>query len=356
MKKRVLLTGCGGFVGSHVLEYFLEKTDWFIICIDSFRHKGTLSRIDAVFDNHLQKVANRDDFKERVEILYHDLTVPIDQQLENRIMSRSINNKGQIVEKKLDFIFNIASDSAVERSVSDPVSCARNNFELMLNMLEFTRKVNPGVFYQISTDEVYGEAKPNESHKEWDVIMPSNVYAASKASQEALAIAYWRSYDLPIVILNIMNMIGEWQDKEKFLPKIIQMVATNKEMPVYGDSETSIGTRVYLHAKNLADALIFLTKFKPARYSQNAEQLDRYNVCGDTEINNLEMAKLIASIMGKELKYKLIPSESARKGYDKRYALDGTKMQELGWKQPISFKESVEQIVKYTLDNPHWTV
>jgi dTDP-glucose 4,6-dehydratase len=356
MSKRVLVTGIGGFVGSHCLEYFLENTDWHIIGIDSFRHKGTLSRINAVFDNHLQKLSNRNDFKERVEILYHDLTVPIDQQLENRIMKRSINSKGQIVEQKLDYIINIASDSAVERSVNDPISCWRNNADLIINMLEFARRIKHSLFIQVSTDEVYGEAKPDQAHHEWDVILPSNPYAASKAAQEALVISYWRSYNMPIILTNIMNMIGEWQDPEKFLPKIIQFVATDKEMPVYGDSETSIGTRFYLHAKNLADALIFLTKIKPSLYSDGIERPDRYNVCGDTEINNLDMAKLIAQIMGKDLKYKLIPSESARKGYDKRYALDGTKLKNLGWTQPISFRESVEQIVKYTLENPHWSI
>lgn len=345
--KRVLLTGCSGFIGAHCVQYFLEKTDWYIIGIDSFRHKGSYSRLNEAIDSNPE-------WQKRFKILYHDLAVPIDEQLENRIMDRSINSVGQIVEKKLDYIINMASDSAVERSTTDPVSCLKNNYDLAINMLEFARRVKPKIFFQVSTDEVYGEAKPDQSHKEWDVIMPSNPYAASKAAQEAVAIAYWRTYDVPVVITNCMNIIGEWQNPEKFLPKIIQFVATGKEMPIYGDSPTSIGTRFYLHAQNKADAFVFLSKFSPARYSEGAERPDRYNVCGDVELNNLELAQMVADIMGKPLNYKLIPSESARKGYDKRYALDGTKMKEKGWTPPIPFRGSLERIVNWTLENKHW--
>jgi dTDP-glucose 4,6-dehydratase len=250
----------------------------------------------------------------------------------------------------------MASDSAVERSTQDPVACLRNNYELTINMLEFARRIKPSIFFQVSTDEVYGQAKPNQSHVEWDVILPSNPYAASKAAQEAVAIAYWRTYDVPVVLSNTMNNIGEWQDPEKFLPKIIQSVATGKEVPIYGDSEESIGSRFYLHAKNHADVFLFLSKLKPAMYNEGAERPDRYNVCGDVELNNLELAKLIAEFVGKDLKYKLVPSESARKGYDKRYALDGGKLTRMGWTPPISFRDSVKQIVDYTLANPHWSV
>jgi dTDP-glucose 4,6-dehydratase len=348
MSKRVLLTGHGGFVGHHCLEYFLENTDWEIICIDSFRHKGTCRRVVEVA------------FDQRVKTFRHDLSVPIDSQLENLLFDRKAED-GQVTEKPIDVIINMASESAVERSTQDPVSCLRNNYELAINMLEFARKCNGlKAFIQISTDEVYGEASPNGSHKEWDVIVPSNPYAASKAAQEALAISYWRTYNLPIVITNTMNIIGERQDPEKFLPKIIQKISLGEEMPIYGDSETSIGTRCYLHAKNMADALIFLTNRNPCLYADYVKcgksyeaRPDRYNICGDTELNNLEMAKLVAEIMGKELKYKLIPSESARPGYDRRYMLDGQKMKDMGWNQPMSFRDSLEKIVKWTLKNSH---
>jgi dTDP-glucose 4,6-dehydratase len=364
MAKRVLFTGHGGFVGHHCLEYFLEHTDWELVCIDSFRHKGTCRRVVEVGGDN-----------PRVKTYKHDLSVPIDPQLENLIFEREFvhatYHKGRdpsgIIDKPIDIIINMASESAVERSATDPTACVRNNVDLTLNMLEFARKCK-GLqqFIQISTDEVYGEAPPDGVHKEWATIMPSNPYAASKAAQEALAIAYWRTYDLPIQITNTMNLIGERQDPEKFLPKIISFVAQDKEMPIYGDSEDSIGSRIYLHAKDMASALVHLaqhTRYPPTRYSQFVDngntheaRPDRFNIVGDEEVDNLQLAKQVAQIMGKELRYKLIPSESARPGYDRRYGLDGSKMLTLGWKHPLGLERSLDQIVRWTLQNPHWAV
>jgi dTDP-glucose 4,6-dehydratase len=293
---------------------------------------------------------------DRVKIYYHDLSVPIDPQLENLLMERRIDDRGNITEKPIDYIINMASDSAVERSTTDPTHCLRNNYELTINMLELARKIKPKKFLHISTDEVYGEAEPDSAgHKEWDTILPSNPYAASKAAQEAMCIAYWRTYGVPVVLTNCMNIVGEWQDQEKFLPKLIQYVYIGKEMPIYGDSPESIGTRVYLHAKNKADALIFLLCNDPiAKYAEGAKRPDRYNICGEDELSNLELAQMVAEIMGKELKYRLVPSESARPGYDRRYALDGAKLREMGWVPPLTFRQSLESIIDWTLKNQEW--
>jgi dTDP-glucose 4,6-dehydratase len=373
MSKRILLTGAGGFVGSHCVQYWLEKTDWEIICLDSFRHKGYVRRIQEV-GGRLSNLNWNDDWESRVKIYTHDLTVPIDLPLENLIMGRTLDDRGVIKEKPLHAIVNMASDSAVERSVSDPVHCWHNNCSLIATMLEFARKTNPKVFLQVSTDEVFGEAppKPHPGHHEWDVIMPSNAYAASKAAQEALSIAYWRTYKVPVVITNCMNIIGEWQDPEKFLPKIIQFIAQDKkQMPIYADKVKSmneanhhesnefwnIGSRVYLDARNKADALMFLMNKNPTLYDGDyGNKPDRYNICGDVEVDNLQLAKMVSEIMEKQLDYKLVPSESARPGYDRRYALDGRKLRDLGWQQPVSFKETLKRVVHWTVGNPHWLV
>lgn len=348
--KRILLTGIGGFIGSHCLRYFLDNTDWFIVGLDSFRHKGTYSRLSEVGEYS----------SDRVKILNHDLTVPIDSQLENRIMERKIDKFGKIVENKIDFVINMASDSAVERSITHPDQCWRNNCELVLNMLELARRIKPKIFFQVSTDEVYGDCPPGYSHPEWDKIIPSNPYAASKAAQEALAISYWRTFDVPVVLTNCMNCIGTWQDKEKFLPKLIGKIAMGQEMEIYSDFDAQgnphIGSRYYLHVENHADIFKFLSDRPISMYQNNDLLPDRWNVVGDTEKNNLEMAQLIADIMGKELKYKLVRSESARRGYDRRYALDGGKLREMGWQQPVGFVEGLEKIVRWTMDNPHWIV
>jgi len=339
MKKNVLVTGVGGFVGSHCLEYWLDKTDWNFIVIDSFRHKGTFSRLDAIPNLDLN----------RVKIFRHDLSVPIDRQLENRILGREVGVDG---EDSIDYIINIASDSAVERSITDPGQCWKNNCDVIFNMLEFARRVKPDLFLQFSTDEVYGEAEPKQAHHEWDVIMPSNPYSASKAAQEALAISYWRTYDVPVMLLNVMNIIGERQDTEKFLPKLIYKIATDQKMEIYGEPG-NIGSRYYIHAKNVADAIMFLSNMKPKMYSE-AKRPDRYNVVGDLEMDNLQVAQVVAIYMKKTLDYRLIPAEKARKGYDKRYALDGNKLYDLGWKHPYPTLQSIQQIVEWTLDNPHW--
>ncbi len=344
--KNVLVTGVGGFVGSHCLQYWLEKTDWNFIIIDSFAHKGTYSRLNAI--------PNLD--MDRIKIFQHNLAAPIDRQLENQILQRKIDTShclAQTVETPIDYIINIASDSAVERSITDPGQCWLNNCALIYNMLEFARRIKPTWFLHFSTDEVYGEAEPNKAHHEWDVIMPSNPYSASKAAQEALAISYWRTFDVPLTLVNVMNVIGERQDTEKFLPKLIYKIATNQQMEIYGE-EGKIGSRFYIHAKNIADALIFLSKRKPAMYGEDVKRPDRYNVVGDMEMDNLQVGKFVAECMGKKLNYRCIPAEKARKGYDKRYALDGKKLYDLGWQHPTSTLESIRNIVNWTLENPHW--
>lgn len=336
MSKRVLLTGASGFIGHHCLEYFLDKTDWFVVCLDSFRHKGTYSRLSELSLP-----------SDRCLILRHDLSVPIDSVLERRIT----DGEG------LDFIVNMASDSAVERSVSDPGSCWRNNCELIYNVLELARRVGSSAFFQISTDEVYGDCD-GDPHREWDAICPSNPYAASKAAQEALAISYFRTYDIPVVITNCMNVVGPRQDREKFLPKIIWKVATDQVMEIYADRINSgnplVGSRFYLHAKNHADALVWLSSQTIRKYSCGSSRPERYNIVGETELSNLDLALMVAEIMGKKLNYRLVESGSARPGYDRRYALDGFKIRSAGWSPPVPFVEGLKEIVDWTLRNPWW--
>ena len=348
MKKRILLTGVGGFIGTHCLKYFLNNTDWDIVGLDSFRHKGTYSRLNEL-----------DLSSERLTILKHDLTVPIDEYLENRIMGRAFDANGT-TEKGIDYIVNMASDSAVERSVSDPGQCWRNNCELIYNMLELARRIKPKIFYQVSTDEIYGDCPKDYFHPEWDTVTPSNPYAASKAAQEALAISYWRSYNVPVVITNCINCIGTMQDKEKFLPKLISKIAKGEEMQIYADFKPDgsyeIGSRSYLHCDNHADIFVWLSDKPISSYANGDKLPDKYNVCSDVQLNNLEMAELIPKIMGKPLKYKLVPSQSARPGYDKRYALSGKKLKDMGWNPPIDFVKGIEQIVNWSLEHPWWVI
>jgi dTDP-glucose 4,6-dehydratase len=225
-------------------------------------------------------------------------------------------------------------------------------------MLEYAREVKPETFIQISTDEVYGavQSKHDDLRLEWDPIVPSNPYAASKSCQEAIAISYWRTYGVPVIITNTMNNFGEYQQPNKF-PVIVQKaVLNNEEVTIHGEPDGSIGSRSYIHSRNFADGVLFILKNLPPHMHEplTADKPDRYNITGDRQLDNLEFAKLIAQLMGKELKYKVVDSHSARPGHDPHYGLDGRKLESAGWKSPLSFEDSLKNTIEWQSEHPEW--
>lgn len=335
MSKVVLLTGGGGFIGCHVFAHIMHNTDWKVIIIDSFRHKGKTDRITETFGLHPE-------WRERLTVITHDLTAPFSDQMIERI--------GHV-----DYVINMASESHVDRSITDPRDFIENNVHLALTMLEYIRNHPVEKFIQISTDEVYGPAPDGHNHQEGEPHRPSNPYSGSKACQEDIAYSYWRTYNLPICITNTMNIIGEKQDPEKYLPMIIKSVQDGTEINIHANADgTRIGSRFYLHARNQADALLFLLKNVEFPTYSSGKEFARYNVVGEYEINNLELAQKVANILGKELHYKLIDFHSSRPGHDLRYALDGSKLAALGWKAPLSLDESLKNTVMWTIDHPEW--
>jgi dTDP-glucose 4,6-dehydratase len=332
MPKRVLLTGAGGFVGSHTLRHLLVNTDWEIVVLDSFRHKGTTDRVATQLDGQ---------DKSRVHVFVHDLRVPI-----SSILARKIG--------RLDYIISMASESHVDRSIAEPRDFIENNVQLMLTLLEYAREYPVGKFLQVSTDEVYGPAPNGHNHVEWETYLPSNPYSASKAAQESICFAYWRTYGIPLIITNTMNIIGELQDAEKFVPMVMQKVAKGEPMTIHASKTGEIGSRFYLHARNQADALLYLlTHVEPVRYG-DSDKPDKFHIVGEREIDNLQMAQLVAQYMGKPLKYELVDFHSSRPGHDLRYALDGSKLAVLGWKAPFSLEESLQRTVEWTLNNKEY--
>lgn len=329
----MLLTGAGGSIGAHFLEHILSQTDWRIICLDSFRHKGEFDRIRAVC---------KDSDRHRVTTIAHDLNAPLSE--------RQIDKLGRI-----DYVLNLASLSDVQASIDDPVPFVTNNFNMMMNVLELGRKLKPSVFLHFSTDEVYGPALKDQAHKEWSTILPSNPYAASKAIQEAIAIAYWRSYGLPLVITNTMNNFGEMQQASKYPVKIQKAVQAGKKVTVHASSDGQIGTRYYLHSKNAADGVLFILKREPYLHKPGEiDKPDRYNIVGDVQLDNLELAKKIAELMGQELDYELEDFHSKQPGHDLHYGLDGSKLQKLGWEPPLDFEESLKQTIEWQQENSEW--
>jgi dTDP-glucose 4,6-dehydratase len=342
---RVLLTGAGGFVGHHTLAHLLKTTNWEIVATDSFRHFGISARIRAVFEELPQ-------FRERVTVITHDLVTPMDSITASEIGT-------------IDVIINMASGSHVDRSIQEPRPFVENNIAVALTMLEYARTIPElKLFIQIGTDEVYGPAPLGISHPEWSMQIPSNPYSASKSAQESLTISYWRTYGVPVVLTNTMNIIGERQDVEKFVPLTLHCIRNSKPVQIHAmkeNREWKSGSRFYLHARNQADALrfiIFNLLDKKLRYSDGLEKPERFNVRGEVEIANDEMVFLIAKILGLNKKNEELVSymdvQGARPGHDLRYALDGSKLKSLGWNPPVSFEESLKRTVNWTMANPSW--
>ena len=326
---RILLTGAGGFLGSHCLEYVLENTGWDVIATDSFRNKGLTDRISYVL--------GRDPaWRSRVEVVTHDLRAPFSEQMIMRMGG-------------ISHVLAFASESDVPRSIADPVAFIRNNMEIALTTLELCRRTSPETVVWVSTDEVYG---CGGMHEEWDTPLPSNPYSASKAAQESIAVSYWRTFGLPVVIVNCVNGIGERQDPEKFLPLLMRKIASGDTVEVHGTRE-QVGSRRYVHAQDLASAIVHITaKLPAARFGDGADRPDKYHVAGSDPVSNLELIRRVAEIMDRPLRYEL--AGFPRPGHDITYGMCGAKLAAAGWVPLIPPGEALRGIVEWTLAHPEW--
>lgn len=322
----VLITGCCGMLGHHMIEHFLKNTDWNIVGIDklSYASRG-LDRLRSF------KALENPRFKMFIWDLCSELTVGLIKELGN-----------------VNIIIHLAADTHVDNSISTPIPFVLNNVTSTLNLLEYSRKLTGlKLFLYFSTDEIYGVAEGDTLFKEWDRQNPTNPYSASKAASENICLAYANTYKTPVIITNTMNIIGERQHIEKFLPKIIHSIMNEIEIPVhcYADCKTP-GTRFYIHARNVSDAILFVIK--------NGKIGDKYNISGEREISNLELIQIVSSIMNKEAKTKMVNFHSDRPGHDLRYGLDDSKLRSMGWKPPIDFDTSLEKTVIWTMENKEW--
>lgn len=323
---KLLITGAAGFIGHHIVQAVLECTDWDITILDRLDCSGNLNRLAEVGAAK----------NPRVRFIYVDLRAAFNDQL-----------MWQIGEH--DYIVHLAAATHVDRSIDNPMEFVLDNVVSTCNMLDFARKTGCGKFLNFSTDEVFGPAPAGVAYKEDDRYRSGNPYAATKAGAEELGVAFHNTYKLPVITTHTMNVIGARQHPEKFVPMTIAKIRDGIEVLIHADKTRTIpGSRFYINAKNVADAVLFLLA--------NGVPGEKYNIVGEREMDNLELAARIAQTMQVKFDYQLIDFHSQRPGHDLRYALDGSKMAALGWKPLISIEESIKEIVKWTLTNPWWLV
>jgi len=321
-----MVTGGCGFAGHHLVEQVLKNTDWQIVVLDrlSYASKG--------FDR-LRDIKCFTD--KRVTVLTADFSKDLSPGLAYEI-------------GELDYVFHLGAETHVDRSIECPEEFVEANVMGTVKVMQFARKQkNLKKFFFFSTDEVFGPAPQGVAYKEWDRYNSGNPYSASKAGAEELCLAFGNTYGLPIVITHCMNIFGERQFPEKFIPLVIRSVLAGKKVLIHADGTKTVpGSRMWIHARNVAAAVMFLV--------EHSKMQEKYNIVGEKELNNLEVAQFVAKVVGRPLDYELVDFHSSRPGHDLRYALDGAKMAEMGWKVPMSFEQSLEKTIRWYLENPRW--
>jgi len=340
--KKVLITGGAGFIAHHLIYHILKTTNWEIISLDRLDYSGNLNRLD-----HILSSLNEKD-RARVKIVFHDLKSELNPWIRKEI--------GEV-----NIILHLAAGSHVDRSIEFPIEFVLDNVLGTANILEYARYINNKKnslekFIYFSTDEVFGPAPEGINYKENDRYNSTNPYSASKAGAEELAVAYENTYDLPIIITHTMNVFGERQHPEKFIPMCIKKVRDGETVTIHSDKTKKIpGSRHYIHAEDVSEAILFLlhNNIKPEN-DWGGAKCPKFNIVGAEELTNLELAEIIAKSQNKKLNYEMVDFHSSRPGHDLRYALSGEKMKSMGWVPKIKVQSRIKQVVDWSLNNPSW--
>jgi dTDP-glucose 4,6-dehydratase len=329
--RNILITGGAGFIGSHVVRLFVNKyPDYKIINLDKLTYAGNLENLRDI-ETKPNYTFQRGDILD-LELL-HDI----------------------FKTHQIDGVVHLAAESHVDRSLSNPAEFANTNIVGTINLLsaalaawkgDFTGKM----FYHISTDEVYGSAKPGSFFTEETPIDPHSPYSASKASSDHFVHAYNNSYGLPTVISRCSNNYGPFHFPEKLIPLMINNLINSKPLPVYGKGEN---VRDWLFVEDHARAIdVIFHKGKAGEV---------YNIGGNNEWKNIDLVLLLCRIMDTKLKRdkgfceSLITYVKDRPGHDLRYAIDASKLKnELGWSPSVTFEVGLEKTVDWYLANQQW--
>jgi len=328
-KNRVLVTGGAGFIGHALIEHLLETTDLDIVSLDRLDLSGSLSRLNDVLEKN-------DKWRKRLTVVWHDLKAPLSDHTKDAL--------GDV-----HYILHLAASSHVNRSIQYPLQFIMDNVVGTCNLLEYARKECSSLkmFLYFSTDEVFGPAPEGIVFNEDDKYNAKNPYSASKAAAEELCNAYSNTYGLPVIVTHTMNAYGPRQHLEKFIPLLIRKLQKDELVTIHSDKEgKKSSSRRYLFSKDVSEAVRFLMF--------NGKLGEKYNVCADKETDNLTLAKTIAKLMGKELKYEMKYPEDDRPGNDFRYAVSGEKLKAMGWSQSITLDQGLEKTIRWYLDNSQW--
>lgn len=348
MKPKILITGGCGFIGHHLVEHVLKNTDWDIVILDRLNYAS------AGFDR-LRDIEVFSQYEKRVTIFTYDFANPIEEALVQEI--------GQV-----DYIVHMGAETHVDNSIEAPMRFVFANVVGTGNILQFARiQTNLKRFVYFSTDEIFGPAPRTRAYKEWDRYCSTNPYSATKAGGEELAIAFANTYKLPVVITHTMNVFGERQHPEKFIPKVVKKILKNEEIEIHSDAKKEkSGSRYWIHARNVAAAILFLLDKEPLmndfeKIGKTTHWLpvSKWNIVGEREVSNLELAEKIHQVLTNlkltegPLKYKMVDFHSSRPGHDLRYALDDTKLKEAGHELPVGFDDAIERTINWMVSPEH---
>lgn len=311
---RIIITGGAGFIGSNFIYYMLsEHPEDEIICIDSLTYAGNLDVLSPVMDKiRFYKTDIRD--KNEIFRIFKDI--------------------------RPDIVVNFAAESHVDRSIDNPAVFLETNFIGTSVLLNAFREYGRIRFHQISTDEVYGDLpldRKDLRFREESPLHPSSPYSVSKASADLLVLSYHRTYGLDVTISRCSNNFGQYQNEEKLIPKTIKLASEDKPIPIYGNG---LNIRDWIYVKDHCRAVDTIMR--------NGKNGEIYNIGNNTEISNIELVKLILSIMNKP--DSLITFTEDRKGHDLRYAIDNSKIiNEFGFKPENSFIDNLKKTIEFYL-------
>ena len=317
----IIVTGGAGFIGSNFIFFEMENhpADR-IVCLDKLTYAGNAATLAGVM--------GRPDFRfVKLDICDRDGVYRLFE------------------EEHPDIVVNFAAESHVDRSIENPAVFLETNIIGTSVLMDACRKYGIGRYHQVSTDEVYGDLpldQPDLAFYEDTPLRPSSPYSTSKASADLLVQAYNRTYGLPVTISRCSNNYGPFQFPEKLIPLMIVNALSDQPLPVYGDG---MNVRDWLYVKDHCAAIDLVMR--------KGTVGEIYNIGGRSEMHNIDIVKMICDYLGKP--YSLIEDTADRKGHDKRYAIDPTRMQdELGWRPETTFADGLKMTIQWYLDNRNW--